>query len=284
MSQRNNLRAPPSPMTSWVLFPPTPACSTEPDEVTLPPSTPLNVTVPDSPFSSCGGDPSFTSFTDSFGIPPTPSSMTSFVAGSPDSLPDEESVFFPDALLAAGEPSNVGNQELPDLGHLDLSNLVKEELKNTIQKRRREGGLEEIDLTSQDFQPKKKTEPRESKISQLDDDRRLRRRESNRRAAAKSRKKKKCAANGLVNEVGRLEAENLDLRNVVKGLEGDFHKLQQYLRDHMAVCPLAHTKEQKVSTSSATAHPPLSPVNREQALIPDLPPELLEVILQCDSI
>lgn len=164
MSQRNNLRAPPSPMTSWVLFPPTPACSTEPDEVTLPPSTPLNVTVPDSPFSSCGGDPSFTSFTDSFGIPPTPSSMTSFVAGSPDSLPDEESVFFPDALLAAGEPSNVGNQELPDLGHLDLSNLVKEELKNTIQKRRREGGLEEIDLTSQDFQPKKKTEPRESKV------------------------------------------------------------------------------------------------------------------------
>ena len=83
-------------------------------------STPLNVTVPDSPsFSS--GEHSFTSIGDQFGIPLTPSSMNSFMAGSPDtdSLPEESTdVFFPDALLAAGSGSDDdGRTHLPDLGN-----------------------------------------------------------------------------------------------------------------------------------------------------------------------
>lgn len=184
----------PSPPAPWGL-PPTPGWDSSTSCVPLSESTPLHA--PDSPLV----DNSVTS--DLYSIPPTPSSLHSFVAGSPpDSLPDQDSAPFQEILV---EPPALGR------GH-----SVKDELRSRIRKRRQDSGLMEITIREEDKKPPERLS-KETKvsaalcrcvskslisqcllqISQMDVVRRQKRRESNRRAAAKSRVKKKAEADTL---------------------------------------------------------------------------------------
>ncbi|XP_072030231.1 uncharacterized protein [Amphiura filiformis] len=112
----------------------------------------------------------------------------------------------------------------------DLINIVKEDLKQSIHRKRHQKGLCEI-LNGEDF-------PRTYQLTAVEQRKQQLRKERNRIAAAKCRDKKQQETIRLMQESEKLTLENRALEEQALNLRAEKMHLQQLLEDHLVVCPM----------------------------------------------
>nr|XP_034324642.1 transcription factor jun-B isoform X2 [Crassostrea gigas] len=117
---------------------------------------------------------------------------------------------------------------LAALGTGDMTPLVKEELKLTIQSRRLASGKGELRVN---FEPPTQSELTEEERVKVD-----RRREQNRMAAQRFRQKQKTLGD-RVQRVRGLESDNTRLRAELRILREERDDLRRRLTEHLKVCP-----------------------------------------------
>ncbi|XP_048735236.1 basic leucine zipper transcriptional factor ATF-like 3 [Ostrea edulis] len=111
----------------------------------------------------------------------------------------------------------------------DITPLVKEELKLTIQSRRLAAGIGELQVQFEPPQQKELTEEEKEKVD--------RRREQNRLAAQRFRQKQKLTGAQVQKKVRGLESDNTRLRRELKILQTEREILRRQLEEHMKICP-----------------------------------------------
>ncbi|KAM8847446.1 cyclic AMP-dependent transcription factor ATF-3 [Synchiropus picturatus] len=144
------------------------------------------------------------------------------------------------ADVSCGTPTPPGPLTLDDL--TDFCPTIRDELRLTIQTRRRSGGPG-LDLgadlssdgasSSSDLQPES---GRRREMSREELDRRRRRRERNKIAAAKCRNKKKEKTETLQKESEKLESVNTDLKSQIQTLKQQKQQLVYMLNLHRPTC------------------------------------------------
>lgn len=112
---------------------------------------------------------------------------------------------------------------------IDLSPLLKEEIKHKIKSRRRAEGKEEIRIEFKEPSPERLTEEEE--------ERRRMKREKNKMAAQKCRSKKRKLADTLEEETMKLEEKQEKLQEQVQQLREEREHLIELLKIHSQVCP-----------------------------------------------
>ncbi|VDI67171.1 Hypothetical predicted protein [Mytilus galloprovincialis] len=131
-------------------------------------------------------------------------------------------------IFSKSKCNNVLDESLAAFETGDLTHLVKEELKCTIQTRRLAKGQDELKV---DFSAEVKyqlTEDEQNKI--------VRRREQNRMAARRFRKRRKQNKKTL-SEIQDLERDNDVKTAEIKSLREEKETLLKLLNDHLLVCP-----------------------------------------------
>lgn len=118
---------------------------------------------------------------------------------------------------------------LAALGTEDMTPLVKEELKLTIQSRRLASGKGELRVN---FEPPTQSELTEEERVKVD-----RRREQNRMAAQRFRQKQKTLGDRVQKQVRGLETDNTRLRAELRLLREERDDLRRRLTEHLKVCP-----------------------------------------------
>lgn len=118
---------------------------------------------------------------------------------------------------------------LAALGTGDMTPLVKEELKLTIQSRRLASGKGELRVN---FEPPTQSELTEEERVKVD-----RRREQNRMAAQRFRQKQKTLGDRVQKQVRGLETDNTRLRAELRLLREERDDLRRRLTEHLKVCP-----------------------------------------------
>ncbi|XP_062585791.1 basic leucine zipper transcriptional factor ATF-like 3 [Saccostrea cucullata] len=111
----------------------------------------------------------------------------------------------------------------------EMTPLVKEELKLTIQSRRLAAGMGELTVN---FEPPTQSELTEEEKEKVD-----RRREQNRLAAQRFRQKQKTTGERVQKKVRGLESDNTRLRAELRILQTERDELRKRLEDHMRTCP-----------------------------------------------
>ncbi|XP_061194551.1 basic leucine zipper transcriptional factor ATF-like 3 [Saccostrea echinata] len=111
----------------------------------------------------------------------------------------------------------------------EMTPLVKEELKLTIQSRRLAAGMGELTVN---FEPPTQSELTEEEKEKVD-----RRREQNRLAAQRFRLKQKTTGERIQKKVRGLESDNTRLRAEMRILQTERDELRKRLEDHMKICP-----------------------------------------------
>ncbi|OWF52436.1 basic leucine zipper transcriptional factor ATF-like [Mizuhopecten yessoensis] len=111
----------------------------------------------------------------------------------------------------------------------DLTPLIKEELKYTIQSRRVSEGKRELQVGFKQPQTYKLTD---EEVERVD-----RRREQNRLAAQKFRRKQKAEADVHIKRIQRLESSNTKLKEELRSLREEKSQLFYHWSSHMSVCP-----------------------------------------------
>ncbi|XP_069130607.1 cyclic AMP-dependent transcription factor ATF-3-like [Argopecten irradians] len=111
----------------------------------------------------------------------------------------------------------------------DLTPLIKEELKYTIQSRRVSEGKKELRVG---FKP-----PQPCQLTAEEIERVERRREQNRLAAQKFRRKQKTQSDVHVKRIQKLEVANTRLREELRSLREEKNQLFYRWTSHMSVCP-----------------------------------------------
>ncbi|XP_061194527.1 transcription factor JunB-like [Saccostrea echinata] len=111
----------------------------------------------------------------------------------------------------------------------EMTPLVKEELKLTIQSRRLAAGMGELTVN---FEPPTQSELTEEEKEKVD-----RRREQNRLAAQRFRLKQKTTGERIQKKVRGLESDNTRLRAELRILQTERDELRKRLEDHMKICP-----------------------------------------------
>ncbi|KAK2182738.1 hypothetical protein NP493_339g01005 [Ridgeia piscesae] len=109
----------------------------------------------------------------------------------------------------------------------NLTPIIKEELRLTIQSKRLKKGQDELSVTFR--------EPSEERLTEDEAERRRTRRENNKLAAQKCRAKRRERAEALEREVDILESQNNELRDQILALERERNRLHEVFSDH-AVC------------------------------------------------
>lgn len=112
---------------------------------------------------------------------------------------------------------------------IDLSPLLKEEIKHKIKSRRKAEGKEEIRVEFKEPSPERLTEEEE--------ERRRVKREKNKMAAQKCRSKKRKLADTLEEETMKLEEKQEKLQEQVQQLREEREHLMELLKIHSQVCP-----------------------------------------------
>uniref|UniRef100_K1QFF6 Uncharacterized protein n=2 Tax=Magallana gigas TaxID=29159 RepID=K1QFF6_MAGGI len=112
---------------------------------------------------------------------------------------------------------------------IDLSPLLKQEIKQKIKNRRRAEGKEEIRIEFKEPSPERLTEEEE--------ERRRVKREKNKMAAQKCRSKKRKLADTLEEETMKLEEKQEKLQEEVQKLREEREHLMELLKIHSQVCP-----------------------------------------------
>lgn len=112
---------------------------------------------------------------------------------------------------------------------INLSPLLKEEIKHKIKSRRRAEGKEEIRVEFKEPSPERLTEEEE--------ERRRIKREKNKMAAQKCRSKKRKLADTLEEETIKLEEKQEKLQEQVQQLREEREHLIELLKIHSQVCP-----------------------------------------------
>ncbi|KAK3092841.1 hypothetical protein FSP39_007807 [Pinctada imbricata] len=149
----------------------------------------------------------------------------------------------------------IRNQEVPDMDNTtlkqnekileatkmaletgELTPLVKEELKYTIQTRRLAEGKEELQVQ---FEDPINLELRPDEVEKVE-----RRRTQNRLAAQRFRQKQKSRGDELQEKNQKLLSENLRLRREIQTLQTERDRLNHALNEHMAVCPYRNGGQQ----------------------------------------
>ncbi|KAK3093254.1 hypothetical protein FSP39_013285 [Pinctada imbricata] len=118
----------------------------------------------------------------------------------------------------------------------ELTPLVKEELKYTIQTRRLAEGKEELQVQ---FENPINSELRPDEVEKV-----VRRREQNRQAAQRFRQRQKSRGDELQKKNQKLLSENLRLRREIQTLQTERDRLNHALNEHMAVCPYKNGDQQ----------------------------------------
>ncbi|XP_022333917.2 cyclic AMP-dependent transcription factor ATF-3-like [Crassostrea virginica] len=111
----------------------------------------------------------------------------------------------------------------------DITPLVKEELKLTIQSRRLALGKGELRVNFDTPAQAELTEEEKVKVD--------RRREQNRLAAQRFRQKQKSAGDRVQKKVRDLESDNSRLRTELRNLRTERDELKRHLTEHLTVCP-----------------------------------------------
>ncbi|KAK3093371.1 hypothetical protein FSP39_014694 [Pinctada imbricata] len=112
----------------------------------------------------------------------------------------------------------------------DLTPLVKEELKYTIQSRRLQQGKNELYVS---FEEPALGELRPDEIEKIE-----KRREQNRLAAQRFRSKQKSLQSVLTKKTQTLEVDNTKLRAEIFKLKAEKDELNKKLQDHLKICPM----------------------------------------------
>ncbi|KAK3092997.1 hypothetical protein FSP39_009824 [Pinctada imbricata] len=118
----------------------------------------------------------------------------------------------------------------------ELTPLVKEELKYTIQTRRLAEGKEELQVQ---FEDPINSELRPDEVEKVE-----RRREQNRLAAQRFRQRQKSRGGELQKKSQKLLSENLRLRREIQTLQTERDRLHHALNEHMVVCPYRNGGQQ----------------------------------------
>ncbi|XP_063418643.1 basic leucine zipper transcriptional factor ATF-like 3 isoform X1 [Mytilus trossulus] len=134
------------------------------------------------------------------------------------------------AKMANGS-SNLVDATLLALETGNMSPLIKEELKCTIQSRRLAKGQHEMEV---EFPEETKHELTEEERDKID-----KRREQNRLAAQRFRDRKKTNSTSLCKKIQELEADNTQKSYEIRNLRAEKAKLQTMLYEHLLVCPSA---------------------------------------------
>ncbi|XP_022335006.2 uncharacterized protein LOC111131663 isoform X3 [Crassostrea virginica] len=116
-----------------------------------------------------------------------------------------------------------------ELADIDLSPLLKEEIKHKIKRRRMAEGKEEIRV---EFK-----EPSPEKLTKEEEEHRRIKREKNKLAAQKCRSKKRKLADTLEEETMKLEERQEKLQEQVQKLREEREHLMDLLKIHSQVCP-----------------------------------------------
>ncbi|KAL5008588.1 hypothetical protein ScPMuIL_014169 [Solemya velum] len=111
----------------------------------------------------------------------------------------------------------------------ELTPLIKEELKYTIQSRRLAEGKDDIEVVFQEPEPEMLTAEEASK--------RIERRNKNKMAAQKCRMKKRQRAEELEQETQKLEMRQEHLRRKIMKLKDERDHLVDVIKVHQTVCP-----------------------------------------------
>lgn len=170
---------------------------------------------------------------------------------------------------------------LAALGTGDMTPLVKEELKLTIQSRRLASGKGELRVN---FEPPTQSELTEEERVKVD-----RRREQNRMAAQRFRQKQKTLGDRVQKQVRGLETDNTRLRAELRLLREERDDLRRRLTEHLKVCPgvslyvvntwpthhqyshsYAKYGEKKTNKNNDIEYPPPSPVVEYISIIHNL--------------
>nr|XP_022331333.1 uncharacterized protein LOC111129329 [Crassostrea virginica] len=111
----------------------------------------------------------------------------------------------------------------------DITPLVKEELKLTIQSRRLASGKGELRVNFNTPTQSELTEEEKVKVD--------RRREQNRLAAQRFRQKQKSLGDRVQKRVRHLESDNTRLRAELRSIRMERDELSRNLSEHLKVCP-----------------------------------------------
>ncbi|XP_063418700.1 cyclic AMP-dependent transcription factor ATF-3-like [Mytilus trossulus] len=131
-------------------------------------------------------------------------------------------------IFSKSNCKNVLDESLAAFETGDLSHLVKEELKCTIQTRRLAKGQDELKVDFSEEIKYQLTEDEQNKI--------VRRREQNRMAARRFRKRRKQNKKTL-SEIQDIERDNDEKTAEIKRLREEKETLLKLLNDHLLVCP-----------------------------------------------
>lgn len=111
----------------------------------------------------------------------------------------------------------------------ELTPLVKEELKYTIQSRRLANGQEELGV---EFSDPKPLELREDEIEKI-----VRRKEQNKLAARRFRQRRRTRGQFLQKKIKELESDNTRKIAEISRLRQEKEELKSMLQNHLMVCP-----------------------------------------------
>ncbi|XP_076100503.1 cyclic AMP-dependent transcription factor ATF-3-like [Mytilus galloprovincialis] len=141
-----------------------------------------------------------------------------------------EATFFYDAELKPSQQTDgFAEATLTALETGELTPLVKEELKYTIQSRRLANGQSELGV---EF-----TEPEQGQLTEEEKEKIVKRREQNKLAARRFRQRRRAKGPVYAKEVSELEADNTRKLAEIRRLRKERDELQAMLQNHMLVCP-----------------------------------------------
>ncbi|XP_060584010.1 uncharacterized protein LOC132740171 isoform X2 [Ruditapes philippinarum] len=117
----------------------------------------------------------------------------------------------------------------------NMTPLIKEELKCSIQSKRLKAGKPELKVEFTDPEPCQLTETEQMKVEK--------RKIQNRLAAQRFRNKQKTRGDQLHKECLKLQSVQTQLRFELSQVKKERDELKQKLQDHYAICPLRYTTQ-----------------------------------------
>lgn len=141
----------------------------------------------------------------------------------------EATIFYDAELKPSKQTDGLTEATLVALETGELTPLVKEELKYTIQSRRLANGQGELGV---EF-----SEPEQGQLTEEEKEKIIKRREQNKLAARRFRQRRRAKGPVYAKQVNELEADNTRKLAEIRRLREERDELQAMLQNHLLVCP-----------------------------------------------